>query len=152
MSDRAETLLLGDDVGRWSGEVVLLGGSSEPIRGTLSARMVGGRWLVTDWVTETGDFQGHGVYGFDPQRGAYVGTWVDTVRTCLATGEGRWDEAARALVWRFRFELPGRGKVVQREVAARPSLDERVVRTFLSINNAPESESMVVTYRRLGPG
>ena len=56
----------------------------------------GGLWLISDFLNETTGFEGHGVHGWDPRKKAYVGTWVDTMRTFLGLVEGSYDPAARA--------------------------------------------------------
>src|SRR5947208_374462 len=139
------TAVFDKDVGTWDADVLVRfpGGESRS-RGTMRARMMAGRWLLADFSTETGDFHGHGVYGWDPQRGAYVGTWVDSMRTFLAVGEGHWDAAARTMTFRYEFDLPGRGRVTQRDVTETRSPDEQVFRSYVSMGGAPETEMMLV--------
>src|SRR4051812_24742132 len=104
-----EHAFLAGDVGTWSAEMVV-NGPTGPQRsvGTSVSRLVGGRWLVTDFKNETG-FEGHGVYGFDPARGCFVGTWVDDMRPFLTVMEGRWDEATRTMTYIGEAKMGDRG-------------------------------------------
>ncbi len=59
-------------------------------------KLVGGSSLVIDFANDSG-FQGHGVYGWDPAKQKYVGTWVDPMRTFLSPMEGTWDAATKTM-------------------------------------------------------
>src|SRR5580692_10622765 len=66
------------DVGTWDAdvEVRMPGAPLQTSRGVAVNRLVcGGLWLVGDFRNETSGFEGHGVYGYDPQTKKYVGTW-----------------------------------------------------------------------------
>jgi hypothetical protein len=137
------------DVGVWDGDLVVrMGGVESRNHGTMRTHLLGGKWLIADWSTDSGDFVGHGVYGWDPAKQKYVGTWVDSMRTFLVTGEGTWDADARTMTFIYTFELPGRGPITQREVTEKPSPDHHIFHSFISMNGAPETEFMTVHYTR----
>jgi hypothetical protein len=144
-----ELAFLAEDAGTWSAEMVV-NGPSGPQRsvGRSVSRMLGGRWLVTDFKNETG-FEGHGVYGFDPARGAYVGTWVDDMRPFLPVMEGRWDEATRTMTYVGEATMNGR-PFRWRETTERVDADTRVFRTFMPTPDGGEFEVVTATYRRIG--
>jgi hypothetical protein len=89
------------DVGTWDAEVEIHPGPGAPpqrSRGVAVNKLVGGVWLVIDFEND-GGFQGHGVYGWDPAKKKYVGTWVDSMRTFLAPMEGTWDAATQTMTF-----------------------------------------------------
>jgi hypothetical protein len=59
----------------------------------------GGFWLITDFK---GDFMGtpftgHGTAGYDPIKGKYVSTWVDSMSPGLNVGESTYDAASKTM-------------------------------------------------------
>jgi hypothetical protein len=141
--------VLRDDVGTWDADVVVrtAGPPVPPSKGRSENRLVGGRWLVIDFRNESG-FEGHGVTGWDATRQAYVSTWVDTARTFLVVGEGRWDPEARTMTVTFEAVLPDGRRHRWREVTERPDTDTRVFRSLMPGPDGSEQEVMTVTYRR----
>src|SRR5579864_1256485 len=96
------------DVGTWDAEIeAFQPGDVQKSRGTMSGRLLGGRWLVLDFKNETG-FEGHGIYGWDPAAQSYVGTWVDSMRGFLVTGRGHWDAERRTMTFRYEYTAEGR--------------------------------------------
>ena len=90
--DTPETMaalaVLAEDVGTWDTELSITpypGADPQLTRGAAVSRLVGGRWLVTDQRTESG-FEGHGVYGWNQDLGAYVSAWVDIMGGGIARG------------------------------------------------------------------
>ncbi len=144
-----EHRLFEKDVGTWDAEVTVTpapGAAPQVSKGVSTSRLVGGRWLVTDYEAESG-FAGHGVYGFDPSKRRYVGTWVDTARTFLVVYEGDWDPAAKALTFRCEARLPDGRELRWREVTTWLGPDEQ---RFRSLFPGPggDHELMAVIYRR----
>jgi hypothetical protein len=95
----SELAVLEAFVGTWDGEVTIRPGpAAEPIQmtGVSTSRLVAGKWLVVEYRASTG-FEGHGIYGWDPSLGRYVGSWVDSALASMAHSEGTWDAAARIL-------------------------------------------------------
>lgn len=144
-----EIEVLQEDVGTWDAlvEIRTPGPPVPASAGVSEHRLVGGRWLVVDFRSETG-FEGHGVTGWDTVRRAYVSTWVDTARTFLAVGEGRWDPQARTMIVTFEAVLPDGRSHRWREVTERPEPDTRVFRSLMPGPDGAEHEVMTATYRR----
>ena len=144
-----ETAVLAQDVGTWDAvvEVRAAGPPVAPSKGVSENRLVGGRWLVIDFRNESG-FEGLGVTGWDTGRQAYASTWVDTARTFLAVGEGRWDPEARTMTVTFEAALPDGRRHRWREVTERPDADTRVFRSLMPGPDGVEHEVMTATYRR----
>ena len=147
-----EIAVLAQDVGTWDAvvEVRTAGPPVAPSKGVSENRLVGGRWLVIDFRNESG-FEGLGVTGWDTGRQAYASTWVDTARTFLAVGEGRWDPEARTMTVIFEAALPDGRRHRWREVTERPGADARVFRSLMAGPDGAEHEVMTVTYRRRQP-
>ncbi len=137
--------LLAREVGTWDAEVVVRpapGAPEQRSRGVSVQRLVGGRWLVADFESETG-FQGHGILGWDATRQAYAGTWVDAMRGFLVVMEGQWDDAARALTLDAEATLPDGRTLKWREVTEHVDADTRRFHQHIG-----DHEMMTVTYRR----
>jgi hypothetical protein len=140
------------DIGTWDATIEVHTGPGMPpmvSAGVATNRLAcGGLWLVTEFINHTTGFEGHGVYGFDPAKGKYVGTWVDPTRTFLAVGEGTWDAAARSMT--FWTETTGpHGKPMRwRETTETRDPDTLVWRSFMPGPDGGEREVMNATYRR----
>jgi hypothetical protein len=90
------------DVGTWDGEIAVQqqpGAPTQHSKGVMTHRLVGS-WLVADFKNETG-FEGHGIYGWDTAKQAYVGTWIDGLRRWLVVGTG----TRKGQTITYRFEL-----------------------------------------------
>jgi hypothetical protein len=140
------------DVGTWEAEIVVRQGpiaAEQRSRGKMTCRLVcGGKWLISEFKTEDSDFEGHGVYGWDPARSKYVATWVDTMRTFLTVGEGDWDAEAQTMTFRYEAELPGR-TLRWREVTNKKNPSEYIFRSYMPDEDGEEFEMMTVTYRKV---
>lgn len=146
MSDAIK--LFDKDIGTWDGEIEVRPPGAEPQRskGVMTNRVLGGRWLIAEFKNETG-FEGHGIYGWDDAKQAYVGTWVDPMRGTLSIGEGTYDEPSRTMT--YRFELSHGGKpFVARDVTQFVDPDTQVFRSFIEMGDAPPHEVVTATYRR----
>jgi hypothetical protein len=136
------------DVGTWDAEVTITLGPGEPAQrstGVAQNRLVG-RWLVVDFKNETG-FEGHGVYGWDAGRQAYVGVWVDSARTVLPLMTGRYDAATRTMTYDAEAQTPDGRTLRWREVTERPDDDTQRFRQIWPLPDG-EHEMMTITYRR----
>jgi Protein of unknown function (DUF1579) len=145
-----EHRVLAKDVGTWDADVVVRmgGGPPQSSRGVSVNRLVcGGLWLVCDFRNETSGFEGHGVFGYDPKKGRYVGTWVDPMRTFLAPMEGTWDAGAKTMTFIVHHEGP-RGPVQWRETTQTVDDVTQIFRVFMAQPGAAEAEVMTVTYKR----
>jgi hypothetical protein len=140
------------DVGTWDAEVVVRPGPGAPEQrssGLSVARMIGGRWLLIDFKNENG-FEGHGVYGWDDARKAYVGQWVDGMRGFMVIMEGAWDAETRTMTFRAQAQLDGGRLLAWRESTEAVDDDTQVMRQFFAAPGEPggELETLTATYRR----
>ncbi len=89
-------------VGQWETESEAFMGPDQPAvkcRGTMSARMLGGFWVISD---VSGDAMGTQMaalqtIGYDAQAKKYVGTWIDSMANHMWKYEGTVDSAGKTL-------------------------------------------------------
>jgi hypothetical protein len=90
-------------VGEWTYETDCSMGPGKPretFKGSQSARMIGGLWLVGEGLCE---MPGGGTgtmlltIGYDPQKGRYAGTWVGSMMPMLWVYDGAMDETGKVL-------------------------------------------------------
>jgi hypothetical protein len=139
------------DVGTWDGDVEIRmpGAPPQHSRGVAVSRLIcNGLWLVTDFRNETTGFEGHGLFGYDPHKKTYVGSWVDPNRASLDPMEGTWDPETRTMTFIVHHSGP-KGSMTWREVTQTIDPDTQVFRVFMPQGpSGTEAEVMVVTYRR----
>ncbi len=110
----------------------------------------GGLWLVSDLKGTMLDkrYEGHGIYGFDPQKKKYTGVWVDSLQNYLAMWEGTYDPASKTLTqWAETPDYLGR-KIRWRSVMEYKGKDLRIWKSFSNAGGGSEFVSTVITYKR----
>jgi hypothetical protein len=144
----AATAVFQKDLGTWDAATVVRfpGQPDSHSTGVSENRLVAGRWLVVDYRASSG-FEGHGVYGWDPDRGCYVGTWVDTMMASPARAEGEWDEASRTMRYRVTTTSQGR-PFAYREETREIEPGHLVYRSWIPMPDGSEHQLMEVVYRR----
>ncbi len=89
-------------VGEWESESESAAEPGKPAmkcKGTMSSRMLGGFWVVSESQT---NMMGTAVtaiqtIGYDPQKKKYVGTWVDSMMNHMWRYEGSVDSTGKTL-------------------------------------------------------
>ena len=133
--------------GTWDATVEMLSPPGGPAsKGTETNTLIGdGLWVVSDFKAEMMQkpFQGHGVWGWDPAKKKYVGTWVDTMSTGLTLSEGTFDPATKTMT--DTMEMPGPdGKPMKvKSTTEWKDADTRVFTMFMG-----DTPSMRITYKR----
>ncbi|MCI0588808.1 MAG: DUF1579 domain-containing protein [Planctomycetes bacterium] len=89
-------------VGEWTAtSEATMGPGAEPMRleSTETARSLDGLWIVAEGSAsfDGKPFTSILTLGYDPNKKAFVGTWVDTMQTHMWTYSGTLDEAKRVL-------------------------------------------------------
>jgi hypothetical protein len=137
------------DVGTWDAECVFrMGGPEQRSTGVMTSRLIaGGKWLVSDFRNPDTGFEGHGVYGYDPTRGKYVGTWVDLVSPGVHALEGDWDPERKVMTMTAVSSGPDGKPMTMREVTEVVSPARQVFRAFVP-TPAGEHEIMTITYSK----
>lgn len=93
---------LAANAGTWEAALEMMGpdGQTMPSKGVSVMTMgPGGFWLLDNFHADLGGmpFHGMGSTGFDPQKGKYVGTWIDSMSPTLMVLEGDFDAAGKVL-------------------------------------------------------
>src|SRR5207244_2701258 len=134
----------------WDAEIEVRpqpGAEAQRSAGVSLNRLVGGRWLVSDFKNETTGFEGHGVYGWDSVKGKYVGTWVDPMRSTMVLAEGTWDAETRTMTYWGEMVMNG-APIRWREVTHTVDENTQTFRSFMPLPKGEEFEMMTVTYKR----
>ena len=89
-------------IGEWDSTAeISMGPDAEPFLWETEERVraLGGTFIVAEASSKAGDdaFASMLTLGYDPVKGAFVGTWVDTMQTTMWTYEGQLDEEGRVL-------------------------------------------------------
>jgi len=102
-------------VGDWTVEARFWMGGPEPTesKGTATKRWIlGGRFLQEDFKGEfmAMPFQGLGLTGYDKMKQKYVGVWIDSMGTAMATSEGTSDAQGKVLTMSGTMDDPMTGE------------------------------------------
>ncbi|MEO8359067.1 MAG: DUF1579 family protein [Vicinamibacteria bacterium] len=147
-----ELARLGKDVGDWDGVISVTpapGAPAQESKGRLNGKLIsGGKWLILDFKNHTTGFEGHGIYGFDPAKKRYVGTWVDDVRGTIDVAEGDWDDDTRTLTYHWSTTLPNGSKMSWTETSQKVSDSEQVFRVFFPQPDGSPFEMMRAVYKK----
>lgn len=142
-------------VGEWTvtTEATMVPGE-EPMRweATESVRSLGGLWILAE-TTGSGEempFTAVMMLGYDPEKKAFVGTWIDTTQTHMWTYRGTLDETKKILT--LETEGPGFGdptKTAQyRDALEIKGPDHKVLTSSAKQEDGTWSTFMRADYRR----
>lgn len=153
----AEHQKLAAKAGTWNAALEMMGPDGQPMRSKGTSTMTmgcGGLWLIDDFHAELGGapFHGHGMTGYDPAKGKYVGTWVDSMSTSLLTMEGGYDKTGKVLT--MTGMAPGMdGKPVStRYVTTHQDANTDVFEMFMPGPDGKEMKVLTITYTRAAAG
>lgn len=120
--------------------------------GTETSRMLGGFWLVAQGAGDSPEMPFANVLtlGFDPKKGKYIGTWVDSMMSHMWRYEGGVNDAGTTLTLETEGECPGTpGKVSKfREVTEFFGDDHRVFTSSIQGEDGAWSTVVTVDFRR----
>jgi hypothetical protein len=154
----AEHKTLKAEVGVWDAEVkTYMGGPDAPPEVSkaveINRMMPGGLWLLQEFRGEFAgrSFFGRGLFGYDPHKKKYVGTWVDSMSPSLMVLEGTHDEATDTSTMTGESVDPASGQPVKMKLVTAYKGDG--TRTFTMYMTPPggdaEVKAMETTYRKL---
>jgi Protein of unknown function (DUF1579) len=127
-----EHKILAVEEGVWDAEITTTVPGQDAIKskGLETNRLIGGKWLISDFKGEFfgSPFEGHGVNGYDPKKGKYVGTWVDSMSQHIDVLEGTYDEKTKTLTLNSDSVNPANGKPMKLRLETQFKDDE--TRTF----------------------
>jgi hypothetical protein len=141
--------------GEWTAEVEIYQEPDQPpltSSGTESIRPIGGFWILTENRGSFMDkpFTGIMALGYDPAKGRYVGTWIDSMTSHLWVYEGSLDAAQKRLTLRADGPSPDEpGKVNRfRETIELTSPNQYDFTSHMQKNNEAWVHTMTIHYRR----
>lgn len=150
--------------GNWQGECkfwMAPGAPPETSKGTMKAKWIlDGRWLQQDWSgtmdmpgpdgkVVTMGFTGMGLFGYDNVTKKYIGTWADSMSTCMMQLTGDYDAAKKTWTMRGELKDPMGQLRKMREVVRVESPDRMVMEMHESIDGKPEYMSMQIVYTKM---
>jgi hypothetical protein len=150
----AQHKVLENDVGVWDGAMVFYspGQPEQRSKGVETSSMLGGFWVVNHFKGEAFNqpFEGRGATGYDPKKGKYVGTWVDTMSPKIILLEGTYDAATRTMTMYSDEVDPATDKPVKARYVTKSNDDG--TRVFTLSMQMPDSKEFVkvmeITYTK----
>ncbi len=67
--------------------------------------VTGNGWIKNDFSVDA-KYGGHGTWGYDAEKGKYVGIWVDSNQDYIRVDEGTFDEATQTMTWSSELRQP----------------------------------------------
>ena len=143
---------LSESVGTWDAAIETVGmdGRLHDSKGVSVQKMgPGGFWLIDDFQGEMNgvQFTGHGAVGYDPQKRAYVQSWI-SMTPMLMVFTGTFDKAGKVLT--MTGEGPGMDgtPIKLKNVTTWTSADSRTFEMFIVMPDGKEEKNMTITYTR----
>ena len=137
--------------GVWDATMEMTG--RPPSKGRSEQKMVlGGFWLEDRFTGNFGgmSFEGRGMTGYDPIKGKYVGTWVDSMSPGVMVTEGTFDEKTRTLTMvGDGYDQTG-AKVKHRMLTIHKDANTVVFEMYMTGADGKEMKTMTITYTRAG--
>lgn len=137
-------------VGTWDATTTMHG--TPPSKGVETSRMLGGLWLVSEFRSEMGGqpFEGHAMYGYDPDKKKYVGVWVDTQSTSFQLSEGTLSADGNTLTLSGEMKNPmGAGTVPVTFVDTFTDANTRLFAIKMPMpGGGGEMDMMTIAYKR----
>jgi hypothetical protein len=143
-------------VGNWEATIESTGRDGKLVTNSAKStvKLSGGRWLVSDFdgTFMGAPFIGHEVLGYDPIAKKFVLSWVDSMATSFATGEGLYNPQTKTLTLTVTGRDDSTGKMtIWRQVDIWKDADHHdwSLRA-ISPKDAKEQIQMTIHYRRQG--
>lgn len=144
-----EHTILKSDAGSWDAKMKIWPqGPDGPVmesQGEEHNRLIGnGMWVLSDYKGKIGGmtYEGHGTFGYDPQKKKYTGTWLDNMKPTMDTMEGTYDAETHTMTMFSQSVDPTTGKTSKMKNVAK-HIDDNT-RTFTMYTLAPGSEDKYV--------
>jgi hypothetical protein len=151
----AEHKVLAADEGTWDAKVKsFVGGpEAEPLVSEgkeVNTMLAGGLWMTSRFEGEFGGtkFEGRGQFGFDANKGKYVGTWIDSMSPTISVLEGTYDSQSKTMTYVGEGVGPdGKTKYTQRMVTVTKDDGSRVFTLYMKTGK-DEVKFMEITYHK----
>lgn len=121
--------------------------------GSEKARMLGGFWLVSEGRGEMpgmpGPMNSVLTLGYDPQKGKYIGSWIDSTSSYFWKSEGSVDASGKVLTLESEGPCPMKpGTAKFRDVVEIKSNDHHVLTSSMQGDDGKWQKMMTAHYRR----
>lgn len=140
---------LAEMVGTWDATMQMAGMPDSKGVSTITMTL-GGFWLVDQFQASIGGgpFEGRGTTGYDPIKGKYVATWVDSWSSWLTVTEGVYDEKTKSLTMTGDgYDQMGQ-KVKVKHVTIHKDANTNVFEMYQTGADGKEVKLMTITYVR----
>lgn len=147
---------LKEAVGTWRVDCTFFMDPSQPpmkVVATEEIKMMGPFWTRSIFKADMGgvDFEGSSTLGYDPSKGKWVSTWIDSMNPGLFVFTGDFDDDAGVL------EMTGEGPspmspepATYRTVEKHLGPNERTLDMYLTLPTGDEMQMFTYTYTREG--
>ena len=112
--------------------------------------LAGGLWMLSSFEGEFGGakFEGRGQFGFDANKGKYVGTWIDSMSPNMSLLEGSYDAKTKTMTYTGEGVGPdGKSKYTQKMVTTTKDDGSRVFTLYMKMDK-DEVKFMEITYQK----
>lgn len=147
-------LAMKEMTGTWDAVVKMYMDPAKPpmeSKGTETNTLVaGGLWVRSEFRSEMmgTPFEGYGLFGYDTQAKAHVGSWVDSSGTWMAVTKGTCTKDCREQTLVFEgFDEAGK-PATYKETHAQPDADHRAMAMFVKGKEGKFHKIMEIAYIR----
>ena len=144
--------VLKQDVGTWDATVEMFEPGKPPAvsKGTETASLLGGLWLVSEFKSQLlgQPFEGRGTSGYDASKKKYVSSWVDSMSSGLTLGEASYDSRTKTMTgWMEGPDMSGK-MTRMKETTEWKDADTKVFTMYMAGPDGKEVTTMRITYKR----
>jgi hypothetical protein len=145
--------LLTKSVGTWDAAMEMMDptGAASHSKGVSEITTILGGFWVEDVFKASFDgqpFEGRGFTGYDPVKGKYVGTWMDSMSPHLMTLEGDFDKAGKVLTMSgMGMGMDGK-PALHRMVTTHVDATKNTFEMFVTGPDGKEMKVMTITYTK----
>ena len=144
-----------EQAGTWTAVARMYADPAKPptvfSKGTETNTLVaGGLWLKSEFKADMMGmaFEGHGLFGYDTQQGAHVGSWVDNSGTWMAVTKGTCAQGCREQTLFFEgYDEVGKPASFK-EIHTQPDHDHRRMVMFIKGKDGAFRRTMEMDYTR----
>lgn len=142
-------------LGTWDAAIETVGTDGKLHRSTgVSVRRIGpgGYWILDDFQGEMNGttFTGHGALGYDPQKQAYVQSWV-SMTPMLMVSTGSLDKQGRVLTMTGDGPSLDGTPLRMKQVTTWTSADAMTLEVYVVMPDGLQTRTMTITFTRRGP-
>jgi hypothetical protein len=140
-------------VGEWEAKITMHGPMPAESKGVETNRMIcGGKWMESVFQGEIMGmpFEGRSLMGWDAEKKAYAGIWIDNMGPAMTSMQGTWSEADKGVVWAYESKDMAGQSGTNRNVETMPDANTRVAKFYFTPEGGAETMTMEIHYKRKG--